>query len=129
MVCARPPHVQRESHKELARRSGLSRTGICAIETSRIIIPSTAADLGLAASLGCRVEELFNLRPSESRGSEWAWLPGTTPVGTGLLKWAVPSVCTLWRRPARRNELTSQCFVTAAKADATRLLSKRTIEI
>jgi transcriptional regulator with XRE-family HTH domain len=41
------------SQEELARRLGLSRTGISAIETGQII-PSAAAALGLAAALGCR---------------------------------------------------------------------------
>jgi molybdate-binding protein/DNA-binding XRE family transcriptional regulator len=66
------------SQDELARRSGLSRTGISAIETGRII-PSTAAALALAATLGCRVEDLFNLRSSEPQEPQWAWPPGHEP--------------------------------------------------
>jgi molybdate-binding protein/transcriptional regulator with XRE-family HTH domain len=66
------------SQEELARRSGLSRAGISAIETGRII-PSAAAALALAASLGCRVEDLFNLRRPELRGPQWAWPPRREP--------------------------------------------------
>jgi transcriptional regulator with XRE-family HTH domain len=54
------------SQEELARRSGLSRAGISAIETDRII-PSAAAALALASALECRVEDLFRLC-SEPRG-------------------------------------------------------------
>ena len=54
------------SQEQLARRSGLSRAGISAIETDRLI-PSAAAALALAAALECRVEDLFRLRGSESR--------------------------------------------------------------
>lgn len=48
------------SQDELAERSGISRTGISAIEMNRLV-PSTAAALGLAAALECRVEDLFEL--------------------------------------------------------------------
>ncbi len=53
------------SQEQLARRSGLSRAGISAIETGRLI-PSAAAALALAAALECRVEDLFRLRGHES---------------------------------------------------------------
>ncbi len=62
------------SQDELARRSGLSRTGVSAIETRRLV-PSTSAALALAAALECRVEDLFSL-PGLSRAGEaesWAW--------------------------------------------------------
>jgi molybdate-binding protein/transcriptional regulator with XRE-family HTH domain len=66
------------SQEQLARRSGLSRAGISAIETDRLI-PSAAAALALAAALECRVEDLFRLRGSESRESSWAWSQGREP--------------------------------------------------
>jgi molybdate-binding protein/DNA-binding XRE family transcriptional regulator len=66
------------SQEELARLSGLSRAGISAIETGRLI-PSAAAALALAAALGCRVEDLFNLRGPEPKEPQWAWLPGHEP--------------------------------------------------
>lgn len=64
------------SQQELADRAGLSRTGISAIESGRLI-PSTAAALALAAAFNCRVEDLFVLSGQES--SEWAWPPPTEP--------------------------------------------------
>jgi molybdate-binding protein/transcriptional regulator with XRE-family HTH domain len=66
------------SQEQLARRSGLSRAGISAIETDRLI-PSAAAALALAAALECRVEDLFRLRGPESRESSWAWSPLRQP--------------------------------------------------
>src|ERR1700678_1152054 len=74
------------SQGELARRSGLSRAGISAIETGRLI-PSTAAALALGAALGCTVESLFRLagaRVADGPAS-WAW----SPEGTGS--------CRYWR--------------------------------
>jgi molybdate-binding protein/DNA-binding XRE family transcriptional regulator len=62
------------SQEELARRSGLSRTGIGAIETGRLV-PSTAAALALAVALGCRVEDLFHLPRGRPEGASWAWPP------------------------------------------------------
>lgn len=64
------------SQQELAERSGLSRTGIGAIESGRLI-PSTAAALALAAAFGCRVEDLFALTGKES--AAWAWPPPQEP--------------------------------------------------
>jgi molybdate-binding protein/DNA-binding XRE family transcriptional regulator len=64
------------SQAELARRSGLSRAGISAVETGRLV-PSTAAALALAAALGCTVEALFRL-PGGQGGharTSWAWAP------------------------------------------------------
>jgi molybdate-binding protein/transcriptional regulator with XRE-family HTH domain len=66
------------SQEELARRSGLSRAGISAIERGRII-PSAAAALTLAAALECRVEDLFTLRRPEPQEPRWAWAPAREP--------------------------------------------------
>jgi molybdate-binding protein/DNA-binding XRE family transcriptional regulator len=68
------------SQQELAARTGLSRAGISAIETGRLV-PSTAAALGLAAALGCTVEVLFRLsgKGTSLDRSEWAW---PSPSGT-----------------------------------------------
>jgi molybdate-binding protein/transcriptional regulator with XRE-family HTH domain len=66
------------SQEELARRSELSRAGISAIETDRLI-PSVASALSLAAALECRVEDLFRLRRPESRETSWAWSPRREP--------------------------------------------------
>lgn len=64
------------SQQELADRAGLSRTGISAIESGRLV-PSTAAALALSAAFGCRVEDLFVLAGQDT--AEWAWPPTQTP--------------------------------------------------
>jgi molybdate-binding protein/DNA-binding XRE family transcriptional regulator len=66
------------TQEELARRSGLSRTGIGAIESGRLV-PSTAAALSLASAFGCRVEDLFRLPQTEPAGAAWAWSPSREP--------------------------------------------------
>src|SRR4051812_11996424 len=53
------------SQDELARLSSLSRAGISAIETGRLV-PSTGAALALARAFGCTVEDLFRLPTVES---------------------------------------------------------------
>src|SRR5262249_22445421 len=65
------------SQGELARRASLSRAGIGAIETDRLI-PSAAAALALAAALECRVEDLFRLSTGP-REVAWAWPPRHEP--------------------------------------------------
>src|SRR3954468_7206989 len=65
------------SQEELSRRSGLSRAGISAIETDRLI-PSAAAALALASALECRVEDLFPLRSGPQKIA-WAWPPRCEP--------------------------------------------------
>jgi molybdate-binding protein/DNA-binding XRE family transcriptional regulator len=68
------------SQEELARRSGLSRAEVSAIETGRLV-PSTLAALALADSFECRVEHLFR-RDGASRVSPpgWAWAPRSEPA-------------------------------------------------
>lgn len=64
------------SQQELAERAGLSRAGISAIETGKLV-PSTVAALALAKVFGCTVEELFKLG---GQGEiHWAWPPAKTP--------------------------------------------------
>ncbi len=61
------------TQSELARRSGISRAAVSAIETHRLV-PSVAAALKLAACLECTVEALFGTaRPAAK--NEWAWAP------------------------------------------------------
>ena len=60
------------SQDDLARRAGLSRAGISAIETDRLV-PSAAAALALAEALECRVEDLFRLRRQKPGPAHWAW--------------------------------------------------------
>ena len=66
-------HRQRRgwSQDELARRAGISRAAVSAIEIGRIV-PSVAAALALAEALGCRVEDLFGPKGAE-RQPTWAW--------------------------------------------------------
>ena len=73
------------SQEELARRSGLSRAGISAIETGRLV-PSTAAALALAAALGCTVEALFRLpeRSPLTNAASWAWPSHSGRAATGV---------------------------------------------
>jgi molybdate-binding protein/transcriptional regulator with XRE-family HTH domain len=66
------------SQAELARRSGLSRAEISAIETGRLV-PSTATALALADVLGTTVESLFRrpAAPLERASPDWAWSPAS----------------------------------------------------
>jgi molybdate-binding protein/transcriptional regulator with XRE-family HTH domain len=66
------------SQDELARRSGLSRAGVSAIEVGRLV-PSAAAALALARALDCRVEDLFRLRRPGTAEPGWAWAPRREP--------------------------------------------------
>jgi molybdate-binding protein/DNA-binding XRE family transcriptional regulator len=67
------------SQAELARRAGISRAAVSAIEGGRLT-PSVTAALSLAAILECSVEELFGRGTGlAQRGSEWAWAPRAEP--------------------------------------------------
>lgn len=68
------------SQEELASRSGVSRAGISAIETGRLV-PSTAAALALAAAMGTTVEALFRLPGARTtaEAEDWAWAPPSLP--------------------------------------------------
>ena len=70
------------SQEELARRAGLSRAGISAIETYRLV-PSAAAALALAEALECRVEDLFQLRRQVRVIPCGPGPRGENPAGTG----------------------------------------------
>lgn len=56
---------------ELARRAGLSRAAVSAVETGRVV-PSVAAALSLARALHLAVEELWSENAEEP---VWAWSP------------------------------------------------------
>lgn len=60
------------SQQQLADAAGIARASVSAIEAGRLT-PSTAAALGLAAALNCRVEDLFTLSSAPAPGVEWAW--------------------------------------------------------
>src|SRR5262245_2784946 len=67
------------SQEELSRRAGISRTGVSAIESGRLV-PSVAAALSLASVLECSVEALFGAAGSlTSAHAEWAWSPTSFP--------------------------------------------------
>lgn len=66
------------SQDELARFAGLSRAGVGAIETGRLV-PSVAAALALAAALECTVEDLFQPPRNEDESPPWAWPPRREP--------------------------------------------------
>jgi molybdate-binding protein/transcriptional regulator with XRE-family HTH domain len=64
---------------ELARRAGISRAAVSAIEGDRLS-PSVATALALAAVLDCSVEELFGCGAragAAPHAPEWAWQPRT----------------------------------------------------
>jgi molybdate-binding protein/DNA-binding XRE family transcriptional regulator len=64
------------SQLELARRAGVPRTTVSAIEGKRLT-PSVTTALALACALECSVEELFGARTGHPTigGSDWAWPP------------------------------------------------------
>jgi putative molybdopterin biosynthesis protein len=69
------------SQQELARRCGLTRQAINAIEAGHYI-PSTLVALRLSMTLGCRVEELFRLAEDRMR-VEAEWLGEATASDIG----------------------------------------------
>jgi molybdate-binding protein/transcriptional regulator with XRE-family HTH domain len=64
------------SQAVLADKSGVSRTGVSAIEMGRLV-PSVAAALRLAAALGESVETVFGDR-REGAAPKWAWEPNAS---------------------------------------------------
>lgn len=68
------------SQAELAERTGLSRAGISAIESQRLV-PSVEAAIAIAAAFQCQVEDVFQ-RPPTSRAAEcdWAETPSVFPL-------------------------------------------------
>lgn len=83
------------SQEELARRSGVSRAGISAIEIERLA-PSAAAALALAAVFDCRVEDLFCLGSFTADAPAWAWPPTADPCRF----WQAEVGGTTWLYPA-----------------------------
>jgi putative molybdopterin biosynthesis protein len=69
------------SQQELARRCGLTRQAVNAIEAGHYI-PSTLVSLRLSMALGCRVEELFRLTEERIRvEAEWLGEAATGNLG------------------------------------------------
>lgn len=80
----------------LARRAGVSRQALIAIEAGRQV-PSTALALRLAAILCCRVEDLFRLPATPELTAEWADVPsveagGRVVVGRPGGRWVAHSL-------------------------------------
>jgi molybdate-binding protein/DNA-binding XRE family transcriptional regulator len=69
------------SQLELARRAGLPRSSVGAIEAGRLT-PAVTAALTLAAALECSVEELFGGtgEGATPAGPAWAWDPRQDPA-------------------------------------------------
>src|SRR5437899_1745935 len=63
---------------ELARRAGVSRAAVSAIEVGRLV-PSVAAALALAAAFDLRVDALFSLSGSSGQEPAWAWPAACDP--------------------------------------------------
>jgi molybdate-binding protein/DNA-binding XRE family transcriptional regulator len=87
---------------ELARRAGIPRTTVSAIEGKRLT-PSVAAALALARALECSVEELFGASGMESHGggAKWAWDPVIEPCRY----WEAEVVGRRWLYPAEATAL------------------------
>jgi molybdate-binding protein/DNA-binding XRE family transcriptional regulator len=66
------------SQQELARRAGISRTAVSAIEMDRLV-PSVAAALAISRALECRVETLFSDAETKIDPPQWAWAPHADP--------------------------------------------------
>src|SRR5579872_4471007 len=69
---------RRWSQEELARRAGISRAAVSAIEVERLV-PSVAAALSLAAAFGCTVDALFALHAAARHAPQWAWPAAAEP--------------------------------------------------
>lgn len=84
------------SQLELARRAGIPRSSVSAIESERLT-PSVTAALAVARALECSVEELFGggAMPPPASGPKWAWQPRAEPcrfweAEVGGRRWLYP---------------------------------------
>jgi molybdate-binding protein/transcriptional regulator with XRE-family HTH domain len=92
------------SQAELAERTGISRTGVSAIEGGRSA-PSVAAALAIASALQASVEELFGAATSQTaRNFRWAWMPLTAQCRY----WAAEVGGQGWLFPAEHTVHTAQ---------------------
>lgn len=69
---------QNWTQAELARRSGVTRSSIAAIETGALV-PSVHSAIALARCLDCTVEELFD--DQTDNPAKWAWEPEQSKRG------------------------------------------------
>jgi len=67
------------SQVELARRAGLPRSSVSAVESGRLT-PAVTAALALASALECSVEELFAGPAAPAPAPGWAWEPAREPA-------------------------------------------------
>src|SRR5262249_51523864 len=88
------------SQAELARRAGVSRAAVSAVEVNRLV-PSVAAALSVAGALGCTVEDLFRPPAPVPAAPPRAWPPGRAP-------------CRSWHARVRGRLLYSPVEATAA---------------
>ncbi len=95
-ILARQRATRGWSQSELARRAGIPRTTVGAIEGNRFT-PSVTTALALARALDCSVEELFGacLTKSSAGNPDWAWLPHLEPcryweAEVGGRRWLYP---------------------------------------
>ena len=68
--------AQSRSQADVAMAAGISRTGLSAIESQRLV-PSVAAALALARALQTSVEDLFDELPQSE--ADWASVPTRFP--------------------------------------------------
>jgi molybdate-binding protein/transcriptional regulator with XRE-family HTH domain len=66
------------SQADLARRAGISRAAVSAIEIARLV-PSVSAALAIARVFGCSVESLFGSGTTGASAPDWAWPPREVP--------------------------------------------------
>jgi molybdate-binding protein/DNA-binding XRE family transcriptional regulator len=91
------------SQAELARRAGISRAAVSAIEVNRLV-PSVATGLALARGFGCPVEALFQLIGTDPTEAQWAWPPAQVP-------------CRYWQARVRSRTLCYPAEATIAGGD------------
>jgi molybdate-binding protein/DNA-binding XRE family transcriptional regulator len=82
------------SQVELARRAGIPRSSVSAIESERLT-PSVTAALALARALECSVEDLFGVGAPTPDRPAWAWPPRSEPcryweAEVGGRRWLYP---------------------------------------
>src|SRR5262249_5938506 len=89
------------SQAELARRAGISRAAVSAVEIQRLV-PSVAPALALSKALDSSVEDLFGAWPAESRREfRWAWSPP-------------PETCRFWQAAIAGQNILYPCEPTPA---------------
>jgi molybdate-binding protein/transcriptional regulator with XRE-family HTH domain len=73
------------SQADLARRAGISRAAVSAIEIDRLV-PSVSSALAIARVFDCSVEALFGTGSTPAAAPDWAWQPRTMPCRYWLVE-------------------------------------------